>query len=139
MVYRYVCRKSAKGKKVAKRRFDVNYKDRDMARALDQLAKFDEFNREIAPALRDSVLKKESPKDIYKKILPYAAARLATIALTEKDPAKALSALKDILDRVEGKATENKKIEMAIENLSDAELDAKLASLEAAEEEEKLQ
>ena len=67
-------------------------------------------------------------KSIYKKYSNLAAARGITIALSSTDEQKALAAVKDVLDRTQGKATEKKEIKHQLEDLRDEELDAILQS-----------
>lgn len=99
-----------------------------MASNLDQLAQFEEFKQQILPSLRESLRKGESAEQIYKKAQSLAAARAVSIAATSMDETKALAAIKDILDRSGGKATENKTVTHKYANLSDSELDAMLIS-----------
>jgi hypothetical protein len=103
--------------------------DEAMSRNLDTLSEFDEFNVEIAPALRGAIKAGKSPEEIYNLVLAHASARMVSIALTEKSPAIAMAALKDILDRTKGKATENKAVKVTMENTSDEALDSKLKQL----------
>jgi len=108
------------------------------AEALDQLALFEKFQREVLEKFQSMVLEGKTEKEIYAVCAPMAAARTATIALTDPDSNKALAAAKDVLDRHGGKATERKVVQHQYENLSDTELDALLLSqaAEADEEEE---
>lgn len=99
----------------------------------DQLMAFERFREEIAPELQQMLLKGASTKQILKKFESYAAAKILTIALTETDSQKALSAAKDILDRSHGKATETKKIKHELAEIEDKDLDALIMS-EVADE-----
>lgn len=110
--------------------------DEAMTRNLDTLSEFDAFNVEIAPALRGAIKAGKSPEEIYNLVLAHASARMVSIALTEKSPAIAMAALKDILDRTKGKATENKAIKLDLANTSDEALDAKLKQLMGSDESE---
>jgi hypothetical protein len=58
----------------------------------------------------------------------YAAARSISIALTETDSTKALSGVKEILDRSKGKAKERVDVEHRYSKLKDEEIDALLES-----------
>lgn len=116
----------------------TNKVENNMARALDQLAAFEEFQADIAPALRGAVKSGKSPEEIYRIVLSALAARQATIALTSKKPAEALAAIKDILDRATGKPTERKEIKMELQHASDEMLDSKLQSLLSDDESESL-
>jgi hypothetical protein len=104
---------------------------REAAERLDELSEFEEFRREVLPELRRMMYRHASAKEIAEFTRARMLARAATLALTSPDEKVALSALKEVLDRGDGKATETKKIEM--NQMSDAELDALIkAELEAA-------
>lgn len=92
--------------------------------ALSELALFQEWKEHILPELRELLVKGVSAKEIVKKYENYAAARAITIAITETDSSKALSAVKDIIDRASGKAVERKKITHELEELSEEQLNA---------------
>lgn len=110
------------------------------AKALDDLAEFEEFKQSILPALRLELTKGSSAEDIYKKFEAHAAARGITIAMTETDSGKALSAIKDILDRVGGKAKERSEVTHRLTNAPEEQLDAlirsKLEAVSDSDEEE---
>lgn len=99
-----------------------------MVRKIDDLAAYEQFKSEILPYLRDAIQRGATAEEIYRKAEALAAARAVTIAATETDTGKALSAIKDILDRSGGKATDRKVIEHRYKDLSDSELDAMLLS-----------
>lgn len=111
-----------------------NTVERRMVNALDQLSAFEEFQSEIAPALRAAVKAGKSPEEIYDMALAAAAARLVTIGLTSKKPNEALPALKDILDRAKGKAIEKREVKLELERASDEDLDIKLKALMGQED-----
>lgn len=104
------------------------------AEALDReelvadIALFEQFREEVAPALRAMVLGKKPPAEIFKAYESYLAARQVTIALTAKDPGKAHAAIQDIMNRVGGKPTERKELVHKLAELKDEELDALLES-----------
>lgn len=101
----------------------------DQAVALvDRVSEFEKFEREVMPALRESVAKGEAPTSMRKKYLSHATARLITEALTNPDATKALAAIKEIFDREEGKAVEKKAVEHRLGKLPEKELDALLIS-----------
>ncbi|MCK5020956.1 MAG: hypothetical protein KAS32_28335 [Candidatus Peribacteraceae bacterium] len=107
------------------------YRDRsgrpELARAVklhDQLAAFESFKNEILPALRADLKTGLDAAAIYDKYQAYAAARGVTIAMTSADEGKSLQAIKDILDRAQGKAVERRETKHQFEELSDEELDA---------------
>ena len=95
---------------------------------LEDLELYMEFQSKIIPELRAMLLSGAKDKDILSQYTPQVAARLVTIALTDPDNTKALAAIKDLLDRTNGKATEHKKIDHQFSNLTDKELDALLKS-----------
>lgn len=97
---------------------------------IDQLNAFEEFRQDVLPRLRSVLAKGYSAEQIYKEFSDLAAARAITIAMTEQDSSKALAALKEVLDRAHGKATERKELKTTISSLSDEELDALLHSEE---------
>jgi hypothetical protein len=95
---------------------------------LDELAAFEEFRKEIMPQLQQDLKDGLAAEQIFKKYAHFAAARGITIALTDKDAGRALTAIKDILDRTQGKAVERKEIKASISELPDEQLDALLES-----------
>lgn len=100
----------------------------EMARGLDELAAYDEFAGQLLPEIRKMLVEGATSEEILARYSPFAAARIVSIAATELDSGKALSAAKDVLDRVQGKAIERKQIAHKFANLSDTDLDAVLAS-----------
>jgi hypothetical protein len=99
---------------------------RQQAQLHDDLAEFEEFRREILPMLRKDIEAGMSAEDMYAKYQAHAAARGITIAMTAADEGKALAAVKDILDRSQGRAIERKENVHRFDKLSDEELDAML-------------
>lgn len=95
---------------------------------LQDLALFEQFREEVAPAMRAMVLRKAPPKEIRAMFESLLEARKVTIALTARDPAKALAAIRDIQDRQEGKAVERREIKHQLGALRDEEVDALLLS-----------
>ncbi len=102
----------------------------DLARAsmVDDIAEFTKFREDILPFLRKAIQDGLSAEEIYKRSAALAAARGVSIAVTEVDSGKALSAVRDILDRAQGKAKEQKTVTHKFEDLTDDELDAMLVS-----------
>lgn len=90
----------------------------------DRLAAFEAFEADILPVLRRDMTSGKSAQELFEKYSAMAAARGITIALQEEDSGKALAAIKDILDRTQGKAKESKEIEHKLAKLPDKELDA---------------
>jgi hypothetical protein len=99
-----------------------------MVRNLDTLKAYDEFRNNILPALQKKVLEGATAEEIYKTFESYAAARNITIAMTDPDTGRALSAIKDILDRTQGKAKERTEHVHKYAKLKDEELDSLLMS-----------
>lgn len=98
------------------------------ASLLDDLSEFNNFRSEILPVLRKALKGGTDAETIYKKFQAYAAARAVSIAATEVDSAKALYAIKDILDRTQGKAKERQEVTHKLSSLPEEQLDAILLS-----------
>lgn len=113
-------KKSAKGSARARR-----YENR-MARSLDRLADLESFAEMFLPAIRGDLKSGMSADEIYDKYKSIAAARVATIVVSEIDSSKALTAAKELLDRSGGKAAEKKEVTHKYERLKDEELDSLL-------------
>lgn len=92
--------------------------------ALDDLSLFTQFQSELLPDLRKMIQDGASTKDILGRARALAVARLTSLAVMEPDSKVALSAVKELLDRLEGKPTEKKEITHAMAKLKDEELDA---------------
>ena len=105
-----------------------HYKQLDSARLMDELDEFAEFKKSILPALREDIKNGVSAEEIYKKAQALAATRMVMIAMREVDSTKAIAAVKDILDRTQGRATEKQEITHKLESLPDEQLDALLKS-----------
>ena len=91
---------------------------------LEELELYAEFQSQIIPELKKLLLSGAKDRDILAQYTPQVAARLVTIALTDPDPGKALLAIKDLLDRVHGKATEHREVKHQFDSLTDEQLDA---------------
>jgi hypothetical protein len=108
-----------------------------MARALDDMEEFHKFREELLPVLRQALTSGMTAEEIYTKFQAYAAARTVSIAATEIDSGKALAAIKDILDRTQGKAKERSEVTHRLANAPEEQLDALIMSkLAAATEDE---
>jgi hypothetical protein len=105
-----------------------NQQENFTARQLDHLADFEEFQATLLPAIRRDLKAGLSAKDIRKKYQAMVQARLVMTALLDPDAGKSTAAAKDIMDREEGRATENVKHTHRMEDLPDAEVDALLFS-----------
>ena len=102
---------------------------------LDDLAEFQKFREDVLPVLRRALSEGLSAEQIYKKFESIAAARAVSIAALEVDSAKALAAIKDVLDRTGGKAKERSEITHRMANAPEEQVDAIiLAKLKAAAE-----
>jgi hypothetical protein len=102
-----------------------------MVRSLDALSAFEEYNSELLPFLRKAIEDGLSAEEIRAnpKIQAALEARKISLALKSDNQAVALSAIRDIQDRTQGKAIEKRELKIAMENASDEALDAKLAEL----------
>lgn len=93
-----------------------------------------QFRENMMSELDEDLRKGLSADEIAKKYAPAMAVRAVTIAMTEADPSKALAAVKEVLDRGVGKATEKTEVTHKYQNLPDEELDAVLKTLQTEEE-----
>ena len=108
-----------------------------MLSTLQELDEFYKFREEILPVLRKALKDGLSAEDIYAKYQSYAAARAVSIAATEIDSGKALSAIKDILDRSGGKAKERSEVTHKLADLPEEQLDSLILSkLKGAQDED---
>jgi hypothetical protein len=102
-----------------------------MARALDQLAAYDEFQATLGPffqkALKEGMSKEELEAD--PRLQALLVMREFQIALNSDDDAKALAAIRDLRDRKDGKATERVELKASLEALPEEQLDARLKTL----------
>lgn len=134
-----------KGKELASNK-NVNYTDEmselmeTQARNIDDLALHDELMNGLLGAVREDIRKGVSAEDILTKYSQFAAARMVTIATTDADSGRAMSASKDILDRALGKARETKDITHRLDKVDERQIDAillsELDSLELSEGQE---
>jgi hypothetical protein len=115
--------KIRRGKKTA-----INREEESTVQAIQELQAFEKFKDEILPNLRRDIAQGLGAEDMLKKYAALAAARGISIALGDKDSSRALGAVKDILDRVQGRATERKEVKHKYDDLPDEELDAILLS-----------
>jgi hypothetical protein len=96
----------------------------------EDLKDFEEFQNETLKVLRQDIKKGLKAKDLREKYIALLQGKVLTQALTTEDASQALAILKDLADRVEGKAKETKEVQHRMEKLSDKELDALLKSEE---------
>jgi hypothetical protein len=99
-----------------------------MVRNIDKLARMEELFSDLEPQLLAALQSGASADEIYSKFERLAAVRAVHIAMREKDPGKAMAAIRDILDRRQGKPTERKEISHRLGKMQDQELQALLAS-----------
>lgn len=102
-----------------------------MARSLDKLASYEEFAEGVLPRLRQLISQGLSAEQIEKdpQIQALLVARQLSIAFTDPDSARALSAIKDARDRTSGKAVERKEVKHQMADAPDEQLDARLKTL----------
>lgn len=93
---------------------------------MDELALFQQFKEELLPKLQEAIVGGKSAEDILEMSQKYAAARLGTIIATEVDSGRALSAIKEVLDRTLGKAVERKQVDHRLGKLPEEQIDALL-------------
>lgn len=107
---------------------ETNEMEAARTRSIDDLALHDELMLGVLGSVKNDLAAGLSPDKIYAKYGALAAARMVSIAATEADSGKAMMAIKDILDRQYGKATERKEIRHKLENVDPKQLDAILIS-----------
>lgn len=115
---------------MSRRRPKSNNTEYRMVRAIDELAEFERFQEEIMPILKTAIKERWSADKIWNHPTTQAllAARAVTIGVMDKDPARALSAIKDLMDRSVGKPTEKREVKHQLEKLSEDQLDSLLLS-----------
>jgi hypothetical protein len=101
---------------------------------LEALAEFEDYCDKVLPKIRRLLREGRKAEDIYKQFKDQLAARKLSIALDPNvDPGKALSAIMDIENRLDGKPVEKKEVAHKFDQLPDSQLDAMLLSqLESA-------
>ena len=109
-----------------KKGYRPNYVERKRVKNLDALAQFEDFKKSVLPSVQQDVMNGLTAEDLYKKYAHLAAARAISIAATEFDSGRAMSAIKDILDRASGRPTEKREITHKHAELTDDELQALL-------------
>jgi hypothetical protein len=120
--------------KLDRRRFftpeveDISEEKIEMEERLNELALFEEFRNSVLPAMQALVARKAPPAEIYDTFKSLLAARQVSIALTSRDPGKALAAITDVINRLEGKPIERKEFKHQLGQLKDEELDSLLES-----------
>lgn len=97
------------------------------ARALDQLAEYAEFQEMFLPAIRKALMGGASSEKILAQFKPLVAARLVQLGLTGSETA-ALGAIRELMDRVDGKAVQKQEHTHKLAKLPEQELDAVIQS-----------
>lgn len=97
------------------------------ARSLDALAEFETFREMYAPEIRRDLMNGLTDKQILEKYKPLVAARMVQTAVAG-DAKDAISAGREIYNRLEGTPAAKVDITHKLERLKDAELDALLES-----------
>jgi hypothetical protein len=102
----------------------TNQREDSLLESLDDLALFQDLRADLLPELRRLIEGRAPTKDILESARAAAVARLASMAVLDEDSKVALAAIKELLERSEGKVTEKKEITHAMGKLKDEELDA---------------
>lgn len=100
-----------------------------MVRSLDRLRQYEDFCTNVLPALQRDLSAGMTPEQLRAKYASYLEARKLTVALADPDAGKALTAIKDIQDRLEGKPKERVEHHHKLEKLKDEELDSIVLSM----------
>jgi hypothetical protein len=117
------------GKRVRQRFSDKGGRAQSrIAKALDQLAQFEEFKEKILPALQRDLQDGLTPEQLREKYSPIVQAAMISTALTGKDEKARLAAQKDTLDRHEGRAKERIEAVHKLEKLPEEQIDSLLLS-----------
>jgi hypothetical protein len=96
---------------------------------LEALAEFEDYCDKVLPKIRRLLRQGKKAEDIYREFKDQLAGRKLSIALDPSiDPGKALAAITDIENRMDGKPVEKKEVAHKFDQLPDAQLDAMLLS-----------
>lgn len=102
----------------------INEQEQGIVDSLDDLALFQDLRAELLPELRKLIEGRAPTGEILQSARAAAVARLASLAVMDEDSKVALAAIKELLDRTEGKVSEKREIVHAMAKLKDEELDA---------------
>lgn len=105
---------------------DPHRGEAQMARAIDALAEFEEYQTEILPILKQMVKSKATSTEMIEQARPLLVAKLVSIAMSSEDEGRRASMALALLDRIDGKPVERKQVVHAMAKLKDEELDAML-------------
>ncbi len=119
-----------KGPTSGNRTFSSDAAEHKQHKLHQNLADFEDYQTILA-TIRKDIKAGMTQKQLAQKYAPLAQARVISEMLTTDNPTAALAAAKDLLDRVEGKATEKKEVTHRFKEMSDKELNAILESEEA--------
>lgn len=97
-------------------------------RNIDDLMIHDDLMVGVLGAVKKDLAAGLTGVQIMEKYSSLAAARIVSIAATEADSGKALSAAKDLMDRVHGKAREIKDVTHRLAQVDEKQIDAILIS-----------
>ncbi len=113
-------------KRTPRAEVDPTKQEDRMIQDLDDLSEFQDFKAEMLPKIRKQLQAGASTKDILNTARAVAVGRLAMIASMEGDSKTALAAIKELLERTDGKVTEKKEIAHHLAAMPTEELDALL-------------
>lgn len=117
-----------------KRRPDLSRRAAHEEMKADQLHKdladFEEYKEQLLPAIRRDLKAGLTAKQIREKYVAYLQAKMIARGIMTDDASQSIAIAKDVIDRVEGKATEKKEVSHRFADMSDKELDAILKSEE---------
>lgn len=116
-------RKSCKAKHSSRKHIIEN----KIASNIDDLDEFEEFRATILPGIRSMLAKGCNAKEILEKYKPLVAARLLNTALVA-DSQHSTTAIKEVLDRVDGKVTTTLDLTHKYDKLKEDQLDALINS-----------
>lgn len=105
----------------------ANNVENAMIRGLDQLASYENYRRDVAPHVQQLLASGATAQQILDSCQELAAMKLVEKALSGTGKEQ-VAALKELLDRTQGKPTEKVEIKTRYDKLGDQELDALLAS-----------
>lgn len=105
----------------------ANAAQNKQARALDDLSEYEEFREMFLPAIRKALLGGASAEAILAKFKPVVAARLVQLGVAGSESA-ALGAIKELMDRVDGKAVQKQEHIHRLAKLPEEELNAVIES-----------
>jgi hypothetical protein len=98
--------------------------DAEMVRLIDEKREFDEFRENTLPVLRQMVRDKKPPEEILRVVESLAAAKLGTMIV--RDDKRSLAAIKEVLDRTQGKPIEKTETTHKFANLKREQAEALL-------------